>query len=268
MKHRRTRVFVSYSHRDEQWLERLQVHLVPLSRVYRIEIWDDSKIAPGAKWQTEIQDALDSTLAAVLLVSADFLASDFIVANELPPLLKAAEEEGAVILPVILSPCWFKNTPGLAQFQAVNNPADPLINGTRGEQEAVFVRVAECIEKAYTSRAMESELQHIHDRVDDAVAKIAQLFLLTMSGPMYENLHKLAQDGGFGAYSWSAGLERELYHLRDIGYIDVPSVRSIPRSGANLSEHVVLTTTGRQFLELRNAMERVHAPEGGPRPHR
>ena len=256
MNARRTRVFVSYSHCDQEWLERLQVHLAPVSRVYEIEIWDDSRIAAGKEWRPEIQDALESAFAAILLVSADFLASNFIDKNELPALLKAAQEEGTVILPVILSPCRFKNTPGLAQFQPINNPAEPLINATRGEQEAVFLRVADCIEKLYTSRTVESELQHMRDRVDDAVAKIAQLFLLTMSGPMFQNLRKLAQQGGFGAYSWSAGLERELYHLRDIGYIDVASVQSIPRSGVNLSEHVVLTATGRQFLELRDAIER------------
>lgn len=82
---------------------------------------------------------------AVLLVSADFLASDFIDKDELPPLLSAAKDEGAVILPVILGPSRFLKTP-LAQFQAVNNPSRPLIGMTKDEQEAVLVIVSDAIE--------------------------------------------------------------------------------------------------------------------------
>ena len=142
----RTKVFISYSHQDEEWLKRLRVHLRPLEREYDVDIWDDSRIAAGAKWRDEIAKTIETTKVAVLLVSADFLGSDFIASDELPPLLKAAEEEGALILPVILSPSRFSKTKTLADFQAVNPPSNPLINMPKGEQEAVFVRVAESIE--------------------------------------------------------------------------------------------------------------------------
>jgi inactive STAND/TIR domain len=143
---RRGAVFISYSHQDAEWLERLLVHLKPLIREYKIQIWDDTKLKAGEKWRPEIDRAIKAAKVAVLLVSADFLASDFIAANELPPLLRAAEEEGATILPVILSPSRFTRTRDLAQFQAVNDPARPLIKLSKGEQEEVFVRVAEAIE--------------------------------------------------------------------------------------------------------------------------
>jgi hypothetical protein len=65
------------------------------------------------------------TKVAILLVSADFLASKFIAENELPPLLAAAQMEGAVILPVILSACPYEDTE-LAKFQAVNSLSKPL----------------------------------------------------------------------------------------------------------------------------------------------
>lgn len=144
----RTRVFISYSHQDADWLKRLRVHLKPLERDHNVDIWDDEKIKPGLKWRAEIARSIEATKVAVLLVSADFLASDFIAKDELPPLLRAAEEEGGVILPVILSPSRFDKTPALSQFQSVNNPQTPLIDMTKGEQEAVFVKVSEAVEEA------------------------------------------------------------------------------------------------------------------------
>lgn len=143
----RTKVFISYSHNDIAWLERLQVHLKPLERDGFIERWDDTCIKPGEKWLAEIEKALDRAQVAVLLVSADFLASDFIANNELPPLLESAEREGTVILSIILSPCLIEQSP-LVQFEAVNFPNQPLISMDRGAQEQVFVKVAESIQAA------------------------------------------------------------------------------------------------------------------------
>jgi len=85
---------------------------------------------------------------AVLLVTADFLASDFIVDNELPPLLAAAAKDGLVIIPIIVSASRFANTEGLAQFQSVNPPSRPLSGMTKNEQEELLVKVSEAIEDA------------------------------------------------------------------------------------------------------------------------
>lgn len=145
--HSRTHVFISYSHKDKDWLERLRVHLRPLEKqLPHLEIWDDTRIRAGSKWRREIETAIAQAKVAILLVSADFLASDFITHNELPPLLLAAERDGATILPVILSPSRFHRTPSLSQFQSVNEPSQPLINMQRGEQELILVKVADTID--------------------------------------------------------------------------------------------------------------------------
>jgi hypothetical protein len=143
----RTKVFISYSREDQPWLERLQVHLKPLEREGVIDRWDDTRITAGQKWKTEIQKALDQARVAVLLISADFLASDFIADDELPPLLSAAANEGLVVLPIILSPSRFARTPSLSQFQAVNGLDRPLLNLDRGQQEDIWVKLTEDIEE-------------------------------------------------------------------------------------------------------------------------
>ena len=144
----RTHVFISYSHKDKDWLERLRVHLRPLERgLPQLEIWDDTRIKVGSKWRAEIASVITRTKVAVLLVTADFLASDFIANNELPPLLQSAESDGAKILSVILSPSRFEKMPSLSQFQTVNDPSEPLVDMERGKREAIFVKVADAIEE-------------------------------------------------------------------------------------------------------------------------
>ena len=144
----RNQLFISYSHRDKAWLDRLRVHLRPLERHGLIELFDDSKIKPGARWRDEIRAALDKAKVAILLVSADFLASDFIAEDELPPLLKKAQAGGAKILPLIVSACRFHREKSLSEYQAVNDPKKPLASLTPAESEQVLATVSEAVEEA------------------------------------------------------------------------------------------------------------------------
>ncbi len=94
----RDQVFISYSHDDEKWLQRLQAALKPLVRKYAIDIWSDERIGAGQEWKAEITAALARAKVAVLLVSQSFLASDFIADEEMPAILAAAQEEGLTII--------------------------------------------------------------------------------------------------------------------------------------------------------------------------
>ncbi len=123
---RRDQIFVSYSHADAKHLKRLLVHFKPFENKSSLEIWSDEKIRPGQQWRQEIENALRKTAVAILLVSADFLASDFIKNEELPHLLDAAKSEGVNILCFIIGPCSFDST-SLSRYQAANDPAKPLI---------------------------------------------------------------------------------------------------------------------------------------------
>jgi hypothetical protein len=85
-------------------------------------------------------------------VSADFLASDFIINNELPPLLKEADEKGTVIIPVILKPCRFTREEALSAFQSINSPEEPISGMEDHARELVFDAVAERIESLSNSK--------------------------------------------------------------------------------------------------------------------
>src|SRR5262249_23317517 len=92
-------VFISYSHRDRDWLDRLQTLLKPYTR-QNLKIWADPYIEVGNDWRRDISAALARACVGVLLVSPDFLASDFIYDEELPPLLKRWEERSITIVPI------------------------------------------------------------------------------------------------------------------------------------------------------------------------
>ena len=139
-------VFISYSHKDREWLENLQTMLKPLVRK-KLAVWDDTKIEAGAKWREEIEGALATAKVAVLLVSPHFLGSDFITKHELPPLLETAKKQGLVILWVHLSSCLYDETE-IKDYQAAHDIAKPLDSLPPSEQNAVLVDVCRKIKAA------------------------------------------------------------------------------------------------------------------------
>jgi TIR domain len=141
-----SKVFVCYSHRDASWLKRLQVHLKPLEREGLIDLWDDTKLIPGSNWHEEIQQTIEASTVAVLLVSANFLASEFISTDELPQILTRAESGGTRILPLIVSPCLFADSE-LGIFQPVNPPERSLLKMKGPEREEALVNLAMMIKK-------------------------------------------------------------------------------------------------------------------------
>jgi len=139
-------VFISYSHRDSRWLHDLQKHLKPCLRNGLIRAWSDEQIIAGSKWFEEIKIALALTKVAVLLVTADFLASDFIDQHELTPLLKEAEQGGVRILWIPVKACAYKETP-LKNYQSMISPDKPLAE-MRAERDKAWVKICEEIKKA------------------------------------------------------------------------------------------------------------------------
>jgi WD40 repeat protein/class 3 adenylate cyclase len=142
----RNGVFISYSHKDTKFLEELLAHLKPLEREGHISAWSDKQIDPGTKWFQEIKAALAASRVVVMLVTRDFLASDFIHEHELGPVLKDAEAGGVKILWVLVRACSYKETP-LKNYQAAIQPDKPLAE-MKAERDRAWVRVCEAIKSA------------------------------------------------------------------------------------------------------------------------
>ena len=111
-------IFVSYSHRDETWRERFEIQSKPLSRTESVRFWSDKNIKAG-EWEAQIEEAMADAVAAVLLVSPNFLASDYIVKQELPYLLRAHKTRGLMIIWAYLEPCDLRRYPQIRKLQAM-----------------------------------------------------------------------------------------------------------------------------------------------------
>ena len=126
-------------------MERFWTHLSPLETQYGLQRWDDSRIQPGDIWLDEIERPLARAQVALLLVSPDFLASDFIRRQELPCLLEAAQNDGLKILWVPLLPCSWKRFRQIEQYQAVIPVNKTLAEMGEVERDRALVAITDQI---------------------------------------------------------------------------------------------------------------------------
>ncbi|HYW44789.1 MAG TPA: toll/interleukin-1 receptor domain-containing protein [Bryobacteraceae bacterium] len=119
------RVFVSYSHHDDKLCERFLVYLGQLERQGLIEPWEDRSIVAGEDWDHEINESLDAAHVIVLLVSADFLTSDYCNDVEMKRALDRRHESGVRVVPVILKRCEWQTSP-LGSLQALPKGGVPV----------------------------------------------------------------------------------------------------------------------------------------------
>src|ERR1700736_3934201 len=118
-------VFCCYSHADEAWLRKLETHLSLLQRQGLISLWHDRLIAPGTDWAKSIDTYLETASVILLLVSADFLASDYCYSLEMKRALERQESGEAQVVPILVRPVDWKGAP-FAHLQALPTDARPI----------------------------------------------------------------------------------------------------------------------------------------------
>ena len=133
-------VFISYSHKDAAWLEKLKLFLRPLEDQGLLRVWDDTNIHAGSEWLEEIKLSLESAQVGVLLITQNFLTSDFILTKEFPVLLDKAKSRGCLIFWIAVSTSTVKDS-DLSRYQAANDPTQPLDTLTEPEQNRVLTSI-------------------------------------------------------------------------------------------------------------------------------
>ncbi len=189
------KVFISYAHKDAKFLKLLQTILKPMVREDRIYPWADTLIEPSGKWREEIAEAIDTADFAILLVSDNFLESDFIAEKELPPLL-----ERKPVYWVLVSDCLWKKTP-IEAYNAAAPTEVPLDQMSVARRKTVLRKMCE-------------KLLDACERGDHLASSASRLFLapfprnpfFTGREEFLDELHEALASGGAAAISGLGGI--------------------------------------------------------------
>lgn len=142
------RLFYSYSHKDEPLRNELETHLKLLQRQGLISTWHDRQIEVGEEWKQKIDDNLERANIILLLVSANFIASDYCYAIEMKRALERHEKGEARVIPVIIRDVNWGQAP-FAKLQAL--PKDGKAVTKWANKDTAWRNVSEGIEKAAKS---------------------------------------------------------------------------------------------------------------------
>src|SRR5260370_9816278 len=118
-------IFISYAHEDESWRQRLEVHLSLLRRQGLIADWHDRQILAGEEWARAIDEHLETASLILLLISPDFLASDYCYGIEMQRALERYKSGEVQVIPIILRPVDWEGAP-FAYLQCFPRDARPI----------------------------------------------------------------------------------------------------------------------------------------------
>ena len=139
------KIFCCYAHQDQPLFFKLKAHLASLVRNGIINIWEDNEINSGIAWKKEVNGHLDAAHIILLLISPDFMASDYCYSKEMKRAMERHEQGTALVIPILLRPVSWKGMP-FEKLQVLPNNARP-ITMWRNRDEA-FLLVAQGIEQA------------------------------------------------------------------------------------------------------------------------
>ena len=135
-------VFVSYSHKDEAWKDKLLPQLNNLGRLGILQIWDDRDIKAGVDWYAKIHDILSKTKVAICLISPDFLSSSFCLDEEVSYLLQRRNRGDLEIFPILLRDCVWDEHYWLKRLQMLPRDGKTILTHFNDDPDLVFADTA------------------------------------------------------------------------------------------------------------------------------
>src|SRR5947209_13963155 len=153
------KIFFCYAHEDEVLLNQLKRHLKPLQREGLIDIWYDRDINAGTEWEQEIKKHLNEAQIILLLISPDFLDSEYCYSIEMKWAIERHERGEAYVIPIILRHVYWQGT--LGKLQALPTDTKPILDRYWHTIDEAFYDVAEGIRKVI--RALEEQTRKVQE---------------------------------------------------------------------------------------------------------
>ncbi len=154
-------IFFCYARKDETLLKKLKVHLKPLQREGLIDVlWHDGDISAGTEWEREISKYLNEAQIILLLISPDFIASEYCYSKEMLHAIERHNQGEALVIPILLRPVYWHRTP-FSNLQVLPPHAKPVTDPYWVTQDRAFLKVTEAIRIA----VQKLTLQHIAEPI-------------------------------------------------------------------------------------------------------
>ncbi|WP_424961003.1 toll/interleukin-1 receptor domain-containing protein [Ekhidna sp.] len=180
-------VFISYSRADTDWLKQVDLYLKQLKHQHEFEFWDDTKIKPGEEWKLKINEYIDNCQVALLLVSANFLASEFINNEEVPEILRKAKKKGVKIFTLVIDICNFDDHSPLYKYHCLNKPDYPIEEMPEIDKKKLLVKMARQIRDALQPSSNDSY-------IDEKVMSVLVLAALARNRDTEFSIKKLQSE--------------------------------------------------------------------------
>ncbi len=145
-------VFISYSHKDEAWKDRVMTHLGVLEKQGHLKLWNDRDIKPGGAWFPRIKDELNKAKVVVMLITANFLTSEFILGKEVPVILQRRRNQDILVLPLVLEPCDWEAVEWLSAMQLFPKEGIPLSTLKKPKADTELANLARLIHRALKNK--------------------------------------------------------------------------------------------------------------------
>ncbi len=176
------KIFFCYSHKDERLLNKFKTHIKPLQREGLIDMWDDRDISVGTEWEREIDKHLSADDIILLLISPDFMDSDYCYSIEMKKAVERHERGEAVVVPIILRPVDWRGAP-FGKLQALPKDAKPITdwvtqdsgfhNATQGIRKVVEeLNIKRSVNSAATSEKTARELSSAQSTITQQITAI------------------------------------------------------------------------------------------------
>jgi CheY-like chemotaxis protein len=198
------KLFYSYSHKDTKFRDRLESHLSVLKREGLISQWHDRKIGAGSEWKEEIHKALNESDIILLLISSDFLTSDYCFEKEMGRAMELHESGVAKVVPIILRPCDWKNAP-FSRLQALPTDGRPVIHWR--DHDTAFENIVRGIRDAINNLTISS--------LEKEIESLKRVLIVDDEESIATSLKVLFDLEGFEAHS-ALSAEEALDKIKDL----------------------------------------------------
>ena len=270
------KVFISYNHTDENLCKQLISHLSSLMRTGMISEWYDRKIISGEEWDKSIKQELFNSGIILLLISSDFIASDYCYDIEISKAMEMHEQKNAVVIPIVLRPCDWKDLP-FSKIQGLPKDAKPITTWTNIDE--AFVDTIEGIKavvkailknKNELSRpsAIKEETDFIVFNSDVVLCKLPRGYIV-IEGIDYHSNNQWAviasyfkYDGTFQSATHYHESYRRNWETLDGHYIQCRKL-SIPKADSNYADsaiEIMMRLRERKENESAESIINLHSP--------